>query len=312
MLFGPCRWLGIVIAGIFVLALLAGLGAALSHALKRRYVTAFAIALPDTGLGGIGGFYLNDRVNIVGVLHDANADRTTFGDIGKGDFFKALEFQVKLYPLTEKAGYWLDLDDPYITYKTKYIESVWYQLKRMYDQGLIYQGYTIQPYSPAAGTGLSTHELNQPGTYRSVKDTSAVAMFKVIKDEKSEFLFEDDAHGDLFFIAWSLLLKQFFPLSLNGNKFCRNLFQIVISVSRSVWAIIRRCLESVVDHIDYWVVNCNGDDETADIVREVLAPVPGEILDDPWRNFAHNRRTNSNSRESQCCADYCRANSDPR
>lgn len=105
--------------------------------------------------------------------------------------------------LTRKAGYWLDLSDPYITYKTKYIESVWYQLRQLFDQGLIYKGYTIQPYSPAAGTGLSTHELNQPGTYRSVKDTSAVAMFKVIQDEQANNLFNKLDISELFFVAWT-------------------------------------------------------------------------------------------------------------
>jgi isoleucyl-tRNA synthetase len=105
--------------------------------------------------------------------------------------------------VTRKAGYWLDLSDPYITYKTKYIESVWYQLKQLYDQGLIYKGYTIQPYSPAAGTGLSTHELNQPGTYRSVKDTSAVAMFKVQDNAESNEIFKDQNLNSLFLIAWT-------------------------------------------------------------------------------------------------------------
>jgi len=104
--------------------------------------------------------------------------------------------------LTQKMGYWVDMDDPYVTYENKYIETVWHLLKKLYDKGLIYKGYTIQPYSPAAGTGLSTHELNQPGCYRDVKDTSATAMFKVVKDEKSDFLF-NDLHGDLFFIAWT-------------------------------------------------------------------------------------------------------------
>ncbi|MEQ8907694.1 MAG: isoleucine--tRNA ligase [Vicingaceae bacterium] len=104
--------------------------------------------------------------------------------------------------LTRKMGYWVDMDDPYITYKNKYIESVWHLLKKLYDQGMIYKGYTIQPYSPAAGTGLSTHELNQPGAYKDVKDTSATAMFKVVETEGSKFLF-DDLHGELFFIAWT-------------------------------------------------------------------------------------------------------------
>ncbi|MBL0129423.1 MAG: class I tRNA ligase family protein [Flavobacteriales bacterium] len=91
--------------------------------------------------------------------------------------------------MTRRIGFWLDLEHPYVTYTTKYIESVWWLLKQLYDQDLLYKGYTIQPYSPAAGTGLSSHELNQPGTYKPVKDTSAVAMFKVIRDKSSEFLF---------------------------------------------------------------------------------------------------------------------------
>lgn len=104
--------------------------------------------------------------------------------------------------LTQKMGYWVDMDHPYITYENKYIETVWYLLSQFYQKKLIYKGYTIQPYSPAAGTGLSSHELNQPGTYKDVKDTSVTAQFKVIKNEKSDFLFEDN-HGDLFFIAWT-------------------------------------------------------------------------------------------------------------
>ena len=104
--------------------------------------------------------------------------------------------------LTEKIGYWVDLDHPYITFDNKYIESVWYLLKQLYDKGLLYKGYTIQPYSPAAGTGLSTHELNQPGCYRDVSDTTAVAQFKVVRNDRSEFLFED-TDCDVYFIAWT-------------------------------------------------------------------------------------------------------------
>lgn len=104
--------------------------------------------------------------------------------------------------LTKQMGYWVDMKDPYVTYDNKYIESVWYLLSKLYKKGLIYKGYTIQPYSPAAGTGLSTHELNQPGCYKDVKDTSAVAQFKVVNNEQSANLFED-VHGDLFFIAWT-------------------------------------------------------------------------------------------------------------
>ncbi len=105
--------------------------------------------------------------------------------------------------LTRKMGYWVDLDHPYITFKNEYIESVWWLLKQLHSKDLLYKGYTIQPYSPAAGTGLSSHELNQPGTYKDVKDTSAVAQFKIIKNDKSAFLFEDVTEGDVFFLAWT-------------------------------------------------------------------------------------------------------------
>ena len=104
--------------------------------------------------------------------------------------------------LTKKMGYWVDMENPYVTYENKYIETVWHLLQKLYNKGLIYKGYTIQPYSPAAGTGLSSHELNQPGAYKDVKDTSATAQFKISKDDKSNFLF-DDLHGDLFFLAWT-------------------------------------------------------------------------------------------------------------
>jgi isoleucyl-tRNA synthetase len=104
--------------------------------------------------------------------------------------------------MTRRIGFWLDLEHPYVTYHTKYIESVWHLLKKLYDDQLLYKGYTIQPYSPAAGTGLSSHELNQPGTYKPVKDTSVVAMFKVKPDHASEFLFKD-AFGDVFILAWT-------------------------------------------------------------------------------------------------------------
>ena len=104
--------------------------------------------------------------------------------------------------LTRQMGYWVNLDDPYITYDNKYIETLWFLLKKMYDKGLLYKGYTIQPYSPAAGTGLSTHELNQPGCYRDVKDTTCTAQFRVVRDERSERFFEG-VQGELFFLAWT-------------------------------------------------------------------------------------------------------------
>lgn len=104
--------------------------------------------------------------------------------------------------LTRKMGYWVDLSDPYITYKSKYMESVWYLLKQMYQKDFMYKGYTIQPYSPKAGTGLSTAELNMPGCYRDVTDTTVVGQFKVVEDERSKPHL-DKAKGDLFFLAWT-------------------------------------------------------------------------------------------------------------
>ncbi|MBN1597162.1 MAG: isoleucine--tRNA ligase [Bacteroidales bacterium] len=104
--------------------------------------------------------------------------------------------------LTRKMGYWVNMDHPYITYDNRYIETLWYLLKEFFKKDLLYKGYTIQPYSPAAGTGLSSHELNQPGCYRDVKDTTCIAQFKVIRNEKSQFLFED-TDTEVFFLAWT-------------------------------------------------------------------------------------------------------------
>ena len=111
---------------------------------------------------------------------------------------RVLKFKDVWDDLTVKMGFWLDLEDPYVTYENNYIESVWYLLKQFYDKGLIYKGYTIQPYSPAAGTGLSTHELNQPGCYKNVKDTSATAQFLIKEHNNASW-----GKGELFFLAWT-------------------------------------------------------------------------------------------------------------
>jgi isoleucyl-tRNA synthetase len=102
--------------------------------------------------------------------------------------------------LTEKMGYWVDMEDPYVTYKPKYMESVWWLLKQIYDKGLLYKGYTIQPYSPKAGTGLSSHEVNQPGAYRDVTDTTIVAQFKTLTETLPSFL---QGFGDIHILAWT-------------------------------------------------------------------------------------------------------------
>jgi isoleucyl-tRNA synthetase len=124
-----------------------------------------------------------------------------------------LRYKDKWDDLTMKMGYWVDLNDPYITFDNKYIETLWWMLSELYKKGLLYESVSIQPYSPAAGTGLSSHELNQPGTYKDVKDTSAVAMFKAVKNEKSKFLFDsfskvsstggDLEEAEVFFLAWT-------------------------------------------------------------------------------------------------------------
>ncbi|HSH19419.1 MAG TPA: isoleucine--tRNA ligase, partial [Draconibacterium sp.] len=135
----------------------------------------------------------------------------TKDDIGKKisveEYNNACRTEVMKYTreweeLTRIMGYWVNMDDPYITYESNYIETVWWLLKQIYSKGLLYKGYTIQPYSPAAGTGLSSHELNQPGCYRDVKDTTAVAQFKAIRNEKSEFLYKN-IDTDLYFLAWT-------------------------------------------------------------------------------------------------------------
>ena len=112
-----------------------------------------------------------------------------------------MKFTKEWEDLTKQMGYWVDMTNPYITYDNRYIETLWYLLKKLYEKGFLYKGYTIQPYSPAAGTGLSTHELNQPGCYRDVKDTTCVAQFKVIRDEKSEKLFADSE--PVYILAWT-------------------------------------------------------------------------------------------------------------
>src|SRR6201996_1611536 len=134
---------------------------------------------------------------------------------------EGLKYKDKWDDLTRKMGYWVDLKDPYITFENDYIETLWWILAELYKKGLLYESVSIQPYSPAAGTGLSSHELNQPGCYKDVKDTTVVAMFRAVLDKKSEFLFRmasvDDLEGgalaekgvrvadggDVYFMAWT-------------------------------------------------------------------------------------------------------------
>lgn len=139
-----------------------------------------------------------------------------------------LRYKDKWDDITRKMGYWVDLNDPYITFDNKYVETLWWILSTLYKKGLLYESVSIQPYSPAAGTGLSSHELNQPGTYKMVKDTSAVAMFKAVRNEKTEFLFEAvsrelraaSEQPEVFFMAWTTTpwtLPSNLGLTVGGN-----------------------------------------------------------------------------------------------
>lgn len=144
----------------------------------------------------------------LGVEKELGISKEDIGSkISVDDYNKACRETVMRYTdvwnkLTEQMGYWVDMEHPYVTYESKYMESVWYLLAELYKKDLIYKGYTIQPYSPAAGTGLSSHELNQPGCYRDVKDTSATALFKVKKETLTSGALKA-VNGDIYFIAWT-------------------------------------------------------------------------------------------------------------
>ena len=138
----------------------------------------------------------------LGITKDDIGRKISVEDYNKKCRETVMKYKDQWDDLTMKMGYWVDLEKPYITYEKEYIESLWWILKQLYDKKLLYKGYTIQPYSPAAGTGLSSHELNLPGCYKDVKDTSIVAQFNVTRDAKSEFLFKQPK-GDVFILAWT-------------------------------------------------------------------------------------------------------------
>jgi isoleucyl-tRNA synthetase len=139
----------------------------------------------------------------LGITKEDIGKKISVEDYNKKCREAVLRYKDKWDDITRKMGYWVDLNDPYITFKNEYIETLWWLLSELYKKGLLYESVSIQPYSPAAGTGLSSHELNQPGTYKDVKDTSCVAMFRAVQDDKSKFL-HDAVHGDeFFFLAWT-------------------------------------------------------------------------------------------------------------
>jgi isoleucyl-tRNA synthetase len=140
--------------------------------------------------------------NAKGITKEDIGSKISIEDFNAACRKDVMKFTNMWEELTDSMGYWINMDDPYITYDNKYIETVWYLLKELHKKDLLYKGYSIQPYSPAAGSGLSTHELNQPGCYRDVKDTTVVAQFKVIRDEHSEPLFKI-TDTDLYIMAWT-------------------------------------------------------------------------------------------------------------
>jgi len=140
---------------------------------------------------------------LLGITKEDIGKKITVDEYNDACRREVMKYTDKWEELTKRMGYWVDMENPYITYDNRYIETLWYLLKELYKKGLLYKGYSIQPFSPAAGTGLSSHELNQPGCYRDVKDTTGVAQFKIVRNQKSEFLYLNADEDDVHFLAWT-------------------------------------------------------------------------------------------------------------
>ena len=138
----------------------------------------------------------------LGLTKEDIGTKISIEDYNKACRVNVMKYKKSWEDITGQMGYWVDMQNPYVTYDNKYIESVWWLLKELHKKNLLYKGHTIQPFSPKAGTGLSTHELNQPGCYKNVKDTSAVAQFKIIKNNSSDFLFKK-TNSPIYFLAWT-------------------------------------------------------------------------------------------------------------
>ena len=138
----------------------------------------------------------------LGLTKEDIGTKISIEDYNKACRVNVMKYKKSWEDITDQMGYWVDMQNPYVTYDNKYIESVWWLLKELHKKNLLYKGHTIQPFSPKAGTGLSTHELNQPGCYKNVKDTSAVAQFKIIKNSSSDFLFKK-TNSPIYFLAWT-------------------------------------------------------------------------------------------------------------
>jgi len=169
-----------------------------------RYQTQLGKQVPRKGGWDTHGLPIELQVEKeLGITKEDIGHKISVEDYNQRCRETVMRFKAQWDELTQQMGYWVDLDDPYITFEPEYIESCWALLKKLYDKGFLYKGYTIQPYSPAAGTGLSSHELNQPGTYKDVKDTTIVAQFKVVRDAVSEKLFAGGGVGETYILAWT-------------------------------------------------------------------------------------------------------------
>ncbi|MBJ6144016.1 isoleucine--tRNA ligase [Hymenobacter sp. BT559] len=169
-----------------------------------RYQTQLGKQVPRKGGWDTHGLPIELQVEKeLGITKEDIGHKISVEDYNQRCRETVMRFKAQWDDLTQQMGYWVDLDNPYITFEPDYIESCWALLKKLYDKGFLYKGYTIQPYSPAAGTGLSSHELNQPGTYKDVKDTTIVAQFKVVRDEVSEKLFAGGGKGNTYILAWT-------------------------------------------------------------------------------------------------------------
>ncbi|WP_310396010.1 isoleucine--tRNA ligase, partial [Hymenobacter sp.] len=183
-----------------------------------RYQTLLGKQVPRKGGWDTHGLPIELQVEKeLGITKEDIGKKISIAEYNQRCKETVMRFKAQWDDLTEKMGYWVDLDDPYVTFELEYIESCWALLKKLYDKGLLYKGYTIQPYSPAAGTGLSSHELNQPGTYRDVKDTTVVAQFKVSQGGDSLFSGEPEAVASAEPENTSILAWTTTPWTLPAN-----------------------------------------------------------------------------------------------
>ncbi len=186
---------------------LPGIHHVMSRAIKDifcRYKTLKGFQVKRKGGWDTHGLPIEIAVEkTLGIRKDDIGKKISVEDFNKECRREVMKYKETWEELTRKMGYWVDMEHPYITYENAYIESCWWLLKQFYEKGLLYKGYTIQPYSPAAGTGLSSHELNMPGAYRNIKDTSVVAQFKIVLNDDAKRILNVVPKEEVYFLAWT-------------------------------------------------------------------------------------------------------------